>query len=56
MSSGDDGKIALHELGATNLQTFLNHFGSILVNAVAVGIGKNVVDDTAFVRRGTVLA
>lgn len=56
MSSGDDSKIPLHEISATNLQTFLNNFGSILVNAVAVGIGKNVVDDTALVRRGTVLA
>ncbi len=55
MSSRDDSKVAFHEFGTTDLQTFLDNFGSKLVDAVVVGICKNVVDHTAFVRWGTML-
>jgi hypothetical protein len=56
MGSSDDSEIAVHEFNPTDLEAFLNNLGSKLVNAVIVGIVKNVVDDTAFVRGGTMLA
>ena len=56
MGGRDNCKIALHELRTTNLETLLHNLGSKLVDAVAVGIGKNVVDDAAFVRWRTMLA
>lgn len=55
MSSCDNREITLHEFGTTNLQTFLNYLGGKLVDAVIVGVGKNVVDDTALIRWRTVL-
>ena len=56
MSCCDDCKISLHEFGTANLETLLHNLGSELVDAVAVSIGKNVIDDAALVRRRTMLA
>ena len=56
MSSRDNAKITVHELGTTDLEAFLHNLGSKLVDAVAVSVGENVVDDTALVRWRTMLA
>lgn len=50
---GNYVEVSVKELNATNLETFLNNLGSILINAIAVGVDKNVVNDTSFVRRST---
>jgi hypothetical protein len=52
----DDAKVVLEELNTANLQTFLYNLGGKLIDAVAIGIAKDVVDDSAFVWRGAVLA
>lgn len=56
MGSGNDAKVALKELNTTDLQAFLDNFRGKLVDAVAVGIAKDVVNDSALVRWGAVLA
>jgi hypothetical protein len=56
MSRGDDPKVTLQEFGTADLETLLHNFGCILIDAVAVGVGENVVDNTAFVGWGTMLA
>ena len=50
MRRGDNAQVSLHKLGTTNLEALFDNFGSKLVDAVAVSIGKNVVNDTALVR------
>lgn len=56
MGSCDHTKVTIHELDPTDLETLLYNFGSKLIDAVAVGVGENVVNDTAFVGWGTMLA
>ncbi len=56
MSSRDNTKVTIHELGTTDLEALLHNLRSKLVDAVAVSVGKNVVDDTALVRWRTMLA
>jgi hypothetical protein len=56
MSRGDDPKVTLQEFGTANLETLLHNLGCILIDAVAVGVGENVVDYTALVGWGTMLA
>ena len=55
-SSGDDAQIAVEELVTTNLEAFLDNLGSKLVDAVVVGVGENVINDTTLVWRRTMLA
>ena len=50
MSGCDDSQIALEKLDTTNLQAFLDNFGGKLIDAVAVGIVKDVINDAALVR------
>jgi hypothetical protein len=52
----DDAKVVPEELNTANLQTLLDNLGGKLIGAVAVGIAKDVVDDSALVWRGAVLA
>jgi hypothetical protein len=52
----DDAKVAFEELNTANLQALLYNLGGKLTNAVAVGIAKDVVNDSALVWRGAVLA
>lgn len=56
MSRSYDRQISVEKLNAPNLETFLDNLGGILVDAVAVGVDEDVIDDSSFVRRGTVLA
>lgn len=56
MSGGDNSEISLQEFNSANLQTFFDNLRGELIYAVAVGIGKNVVNDTTLVRRRTMLA
>ena len=49
MSGCDDSQIALEKLDTTNLQAFLDNFGGKLIDAVAVGIVKDVINDAALV-------
>jgi hypothetical protein len=56
MSRGDDPKVTLQEFGTADLETLFHNFGCILIDAVAVGVGENVVDYPAFVGWGTMLA
>jgi len=56
MSCGDDSEISIKEFDPTNLETLLDDFGSKLVNAVAVRVGKNVIDNSAPVCRRTMFA
>lgn len=53
---GDDSKIAIQKVDTTNLQTLFNNLGGKLINAVAVCVGKDVVDDSTLVRRRSMLA
>lgn len=52
----DTVKIAAQKLGATNLQTLLDHLGRKLVHAVLGGISNDMVDGSAAVSRGAMLA
>lgn len=56
MGSRNNTKVAVHELDTTDLEALLYNLGSKLVDAVAVSIGENVVDDAALVRWRTMLA
>jgi len=56
MSCGDDSEISIQEFDPTNLETLLDDFGSKLINAVAVRVGKNVIDDSAPVWRRAMFA
>ena len=49
-------QVTIQELAVTNLETFLNHLGSILVGAVLGSEAKNVVDGTASVSGSSVFA
>ena len=49
-------KVALQEIGATNLETLLDYFRSKLVHAILRGITKYMIDGAATVLRCTVLA
>jgi hypothetical protein len=49
-------KVAVQEVVAANLQTFLDDLGSILVHAVISREPDNMVDSSATVGRGSVLA
>ena len=50
-SRSDDSKIAIQEIKTANLEALLNDFRSELINAVAVRVGENVVNDTSLVWR-----
>lgn len=56
MGSRDNTKVTVHEFDTTDLEALLHDLGSKLVDAVAVSVGKNVVDDTALVRWRAMLA
>jgi hypothetical protein len=56
MCSGNDGEVTLEELNTTDLQTFLHNFGGKLIDAIAVRVGEDVVNDSALVWRGAMLA
>lgn len=51
VGSGHTMQVLLHELCSTNLEALLNHFRGKLVNAVAVGVVQNMIDDASLVRR-----
>ena len=48
-------QIAIQEVIPTNLETFFDNLGGELINAIAVGIEENVIDDTTLVRWRAVL-
>jgi hypothetical protein len=56
MCSGNDGEVTLEELNTTNLQALLDNFGGKLIDAIAVRVAKDVVNDSALVWRGAVFA
>lgn len=56
MGSRDNTKVTVHELSTTDLEALLHNLGSKLVDAVAVSVGEDVVDDTALIRWRTMLA
>ena len=56
MGSGDDIEITIKKLNATNLEALLDDLGGILVDAVAISVDENVVNDPTLVGRSTVLA
>ena len=49
-SGGDDSKIAIQKFKTTNLETLLNDLGGELIDAIAIRVGKDVVDDSSLVR------
>ena len=51
VGGSDDAKVVLEKLNTANLQTLLYNLGGKLIDAVAVGITKDVVDDSALVWR-----
>ena len=53
MGSRDNGEIAFHELCTTNLEAFLDNFGSELVNTIVVGVVEDMVNNAALVGRRT---
>lgn len=54
--SGDDREVTVEKVHTSNLKAFLHDFGGILIDAVAVSIGKNMVNDPALVLWFSVLA
>ena len=56
MGSRDNTKVTVHKFDTTDLEALLHDLGSKLVDAVAVSIGENVVDDAALVRWRTMFA
>lgn len=56
MCSSNDSQVALKELETANLQAFLDDFGGKLIDAVAVGIADDVINDSALVWRRAMLA
>ena len=52
----DNTKVPIKKLRTTNLQALLHDLGRKLIDAVAVGIGKDVVDDSALVWGRTMFA
>lgn len=56
VSRGNDPKVAIKKLDATDLEALLNDLGSKLIDAVAVGVDKDMIDDTTFVGRRAMLA
>ena len=54
-SLADPLKIAIKELITTDLETFFNHLGSILVRAILGSKSKNVVNCPATIRRRSML-
>lgn len=56
MSGSDLGEVAVHELGTTNLQALLDNLGGELVDAIAIGLGQDVVNDSSLVSRRSMLA
>ncbi len=56
MSSGDDSEVAIQKLRTTNLEALLNNLGSKLINAVAVGVGQDVINNATLVWRRAMLA
>ena len=55
-SLADTVKVAIKELGSTNLQALLHNLGSKLVHAVFGGETDNVVNCPSAIRRVTMLA
>ena len=49
-------EISLQEIGTTNLEAFLDHFGSELIHAVFRGIAKDVINGATTVLGSPVLA
>lgn len=49
-------QVLVQEVGVTNLQALLNHLGGILIGAVLSCEAKDVVNGTAAIGRGTMLA
>jgi len=49
-------EVATQKLRTPNLETLLDNLGSKLVHAVLSGVADDVVDSTAAISRGTVLA
>jgi hypothetical protein len=56
VSRGDDSEVAIQKLDAADLEAFLNHLRRELINAVAVGVCQNMINDTPLVWRRTMLA
>lgn len=56
MRSSNDAEVAFKELNTTDLEAFFDNFGSELIDTVAVGIAKDMVNDSALVWGGAVLA
>jgi hypothetical protein len=51
VGGSDDAKVTPEELNTANLQALLYNLGGKLIDAVVVGIVKDVVDDSALVWR-----
>ena len=52
----DTFQVTLQELASSNLETLLDNLGSVLINAVVCSKSKDVIDSTAAIGWGTVLA
>jgi hypothetical protein len=49
-SGSNDSKIVIQEFKTTNLETLLDDFRSELVDAIAIRVGENMIDDSSLVR------
>lgn len=52
----DSVKVAAKKLGASDLEAFLNDLGSELIHGVLGSVSNDMINGTAAVRRGTMLA
>lgn len=52
----DSVKVAAKKLRASDLEAFLNDLGSELIHGVLGGVSNDMINGTAAVRRGTMLA
>lgn len=52
----DSVKVAAKKLGASDLEAFLNDLGSELIHGILRSVPNDMINGTAAVRRGTMLA
>lgn len=54
--SRDDSEISIEKFNTANLEAFLDDLRGVLIDAVAVGVDEDVIDDSPLVRGCAVLA
>lgn len=56
MCSSNDAEVTFKEINTTDFEAFFDNLRSKLINTVVVGIAQDMVNDSALVWRGAMLA